>query len=223
MNYSGFDTSKWTPRNIESHHGNVEKVQKCSTKTERALMESKLGCRYSALLQLPYFDPIEMLVVDPMHNLFLGTAKHMLKLWLKNELISKNNFDSLQNVVDSIVVPSEVGRVPYKIKNGFSGFTADQFKNWVTLYSIPALYDYLPTEHLECWRHFVLACRILCQHSVTYEKLQLAHVLLIQFCKRVEILYGEQAVTPNMHMHGHLIDVMKNFGPCSAGILAFLL
>jgi hypothetical protein len=29
----------------------------------------------------------------------------------------------------------------------------------------------------------------------------------------VEILYGEQAVTPNMHMHVHLIDVMKNFGP----------
>ena len=176
-------------------------------------MESQLGCRYSVLLKLPYFNPINMLVIDPMHNLFLGTAKHMLKLWLKKDLIKKADFDSLQNTVDSIVVPSEVGRVPHKIKTGFSAFTADQFKNWVTLYSIPALHGYLPKEHLECWRHFVLACRILCQHSVSNDGLQLAHALLIQFCKRVEILYGEQAVTPNMHMHGHIVDVLRDFGP----------
>jgi len=28
---------------------------------------------------LPYFDPPTMLVIDPMHNLFLGLAKHFTK------------------------------------------------------------------------------------------------------------------------------------------------
>ena len=40
----------------------------------------------SGLLQrplcTPYFDP-RMLVIDPMHNLFLGTTKHIMKdLWM---------------------------------------------------------------------------------------------------------------------------------------------
>ena len=34
------------------------------------------GCRYSVLLDLPYFDPVRMTIIDPMHNLYLGTAKH---------------------------------------------------------------------------------------------------------------------------------------------------
>ena len=31
--------------------------------------------RYSCLLQLPYFDPVRMTILDPMHNFYLGTAK----------------------------------------------------------------------------------------------------------------------------------------------------
>ena len=81
------------------------------------------------------------------------------------------------------------------------------------MYSIPALFDVLPPEHLECWRHFVLACRILCQHSLSYLELNLADALLMQFCKHVERMYGEDIVTPNMHMHGHLKEVLLDYGP----------
>lgn len=41
--------------------------------------ETELGCRHSVLLDLPYFDPPKMLVVDPMRNLYLGVAKHFFK------------------------------------------------------------------------------------------------------------------------------------------------
>jgi len=41
----------------------------------------------------------------------------------------------------------------------------------------------------------------------------LADALLMQFCKRVQHLYGESAVTPNMHMHAHLKEDLLNFGP----------
>ena len=168
MNFSGFDRSTWHPRDITTHRENVKKIQQCSTKTARAIEESRLGCRYSVLLKLPYFNPIRMLVIDPMHNLFLGTAKHMLKVWNQSDLVIRSDFVSLQKTVDSIV-PSDVGRIPRKIETGFSGFTADQFKNWVTLFSIPSLHGILNEEHLECWRHFVLACRLFCK--TVYQKL----------------------------------------------------
>ena len=154
-----------------------------------------------------------MQVADPMHNLFLGSGKHLLRVWLNNNLISSSIFSQIQECVDNIVVPSDIGRLPRKIETGFSGFTADQFKNWIVLFSIPALYNILPRQHFECWRHFVLACRILCKHSLSKDEISLADALLIQFCKRVQILYGKSAVTPNMHMHAHLKEDILNYGP----------
>ena len=52
--------------------------------------ESSSGCRYSVLLELEYFDSPRFLVVDPMHNLFLGTAKHHLKrVWIEYLMLNR--------------------------------------------------------------------------------------------------------------------------------------
>ena len=51
------------------------------TQQKKDQLENLFECRYSSLLKLSYFDPIQMLAIDPMHNLFLGTAKKMLEIW----------------------------------------------------------------------------------------------------------------------------------------------
>ena len=79
LDHSGFQRANWIPRTNQSHRQDVHKLSQCKSKTELHRKESELGCRYSSLLDLPYFDPPTMLVVDPMHNLFLGVAKHFLK------------------------------------------------------------------------------------------------------------------------------------------------
>lgn len=213
MNYSGFDCSSWPKRTAASHRESVKQINLCNTKSSQQQKESSLGCRYSVLLDLPYFDPIRMHIIDPMHNLFLGTGKHMLDVWKRELLLLTCQFEKIQNTVDSLSVPSDVGRIPQKIESGFSGFKADQFKNWINVYSIPCLYDILPTQSLECWRHFVLACRILCKHNLSKHDIDLADVLLLQFCRRVQLLYGESSITPNMHLHAHLKQVILDYGP----------
>ena len=100
-----------------------------------------------------------------------------------------------------------------RLKLFFSGFTADQYKNWVILYSIPCLYGLLGDEHVECWRLFVLSCRLLCKRPITVSDVTLADLLLVQFCQRVEQLYGKKAITPNMHMHLHLKNILLDYGP----------
>ena len=50
-------------------------------------LEVKHGVRYSCLIQLPHFDPIKFAIVDPMHNLLLGTAKHVLFVWIKKGIL----------------------------------------------------------------------------------------------------------------------------------------
>ena len=56
--------------------------------SEQQQIERAYGIRYSILLELPYFDASRMCVVDPMHNLLLGTAKHMLELWKSLGILS---------------------------------------------------------------------------------------------------------------------------------------
>ena len=61
---------------------NAKKVKNSKTYSERNSLRSAHGCRYCEFLRLPYFDPIRMVIIDPMHNLYLGTAKHMLRVWI---------------------------------------------------------------------------------------------------------------------------------------------
>jgi len=213
MDYSGFDRSKWPPRTDREHREKLCKIKNCKSKSEQAKAESSLGCRYSVLLDIPYFNAPRHHIIDPMHNLFLGTGKHMIEVWINNGYLSNSNFRCIQKCVDQIILPSDVGRIPYKIQSGFAGFKADQFKIWITVYSIPSLFGVLPADHLECWRHFVLACRLLCKQCLTHDEVSLADALLIHFCKRVEHLYTKEAITPNMHMHGHLKEVILDYGP----------
>ena len=93
-------------------------------------IESSTGYCYSVLLKFPYFDTTRMLVVDGMHNLFLGRAKHVLKaIWLEKQIIDNGKLSLIQERVDNCKVPSDIGRIPYKIFTSFSAFTANQFKN----------------------------------------------------------------------------------------------
>lgn len=211
--YSGFNRSQWKSRTLEDHRKCINQIRKCTTKMARNELESKYGCRYSELLQLPYFDPIRMTIIDPMHNLYLGTTKCILKVWIEQQLIDNKAMGLIQSIINNTTTPHYVGRIPLKIASSFSGFTADQFKNWANLFSIMALSRVLPTEHMKCWCYFVQASRILCQMSLTHEQVLLADAFLLRFCQQVEILYGKQAITPNMHLHCHLKQCVFDYGP----------
>ena len=213
LDYSGFDRSNWPKRSNQQHREDVHTVISCTTKTDREKRESELGCRYSALLDLPYFDPVRMHVIDPMHNLFLGSAKRFMSVLIDTGAISKDCLLSIQKTVDSITVPDGIGRIPLKIQSGFSRLTAEQWKNWTVLYSIVALKPLVSFEILECWRHFVLACRYILQKVLSEVDIQIADALLIRFCTKFELLFGKSNITPNMHLHCHLKECLKDYGP----------
>lgn len=53
-------------------------------------------------------------------------------------------------------------------------------------------------EHLECWRHFALALRLLTKSKVIQDELSVADALFLQFGKRFEQLYDRESVTPDI-------------------------
>ncbi len=141
---------------LDKHKDFAIKHQAAKTKAQQKVIEREHGCRYSVLLQLPYFDPIRMCVIDPMHNLLLGTAKHMLSVWKQLNLLT-NAFQDIQANVDKFITPEDLGRIPTIIASGFSGFTADQWRNWTIVFSLYSLKDILPHRHYNCWQLFVKA------------------------------------------------------------------
>lgn len=80
------------------------------------------------------------------------------------------------------------------------------------VYSQFALRD-LSAPHLNCWLTFVAACRILCNRVLSDGELQNVHCLIQSFCEQMLDLYGAKAATPNLHLHLHLCDVVRDFGP----------
>ena len=211
--YSGFEREQWPLRDIQSHRQMAYEAKQAATKTAREKLESERGIRFSELLRLPYFDIVRCHVIDPMHNLFLGTAKNITSLWKKNKILSDTVFHAIQEKVDCITVPANVGRIPGKISSAFSEFTAEQWMLWTIVYSPFVLKQYLPSEHYSMWCMFSLACSLLCRPFLHKTELQKADELLLTFCKKFEVLFGKNNVTPNMHLHAHLRQCVEDFGP----------
>ena len=214
--YSGFERDAWPKRNNAQHRAEALDTLKATSESQRKEMERKVGCRYSELLRLPYFDCIRFVIIDPMHNLLLGTAKHMFQIWTEKKYLKSQDLKDIQEHINNIVVPPDVGRIPNKLEAGGSGMTADQWKNWTLIYSTYILSKFLPKEHYNNWMKFVSACKILCGRTISTAKLQEADDTLLSFCKGVERLYGKESITPNMHLHGHLIECIHDYGPVYA-------
>ena len=189
-------------------------IQRTGTKTQKEEKERMYGTKYSVLVKLSYFHFINMCIIDPMHNLFLGTAKKMIQIWKEEGILTKENVAQVQQRVDKICCSNDVGKLPSKMKDfSFNSFTADELKNWTLLFSLFAMKDILKGEHLRCWGTFVLACVYLCNQAILESDITVIDHLLLKFCKSFETLYGRESVTPNIHMHCHLVDCIRNYGP----------
>ena len=118
--YGGFDCENWPNRSMNDHQRKGFEWKHAKTQAERQKIEREYGVRFTELLRLPYFDCARFSVVDPMHNILLGTAKLMITIWKEKSIISNQNLDRIQSQVDRFVTPPDVGRIPHQISSGFT-------------------------------------------------------------------------------------------------------
>jgi hypothetical protein len=112
-------------------------------------------------------------------------------------------------------VPADLGRTPGKIKcgEGFSNFTADQWRNFFLIYSTVVLWDHLPFKDRQILTYFVRVCTILVRRIVEVSDMEEAHEGLIRIIKLIEEHYGEGKITPNLHLSLHLCECSYDYGP----------
>jgi len=210
--YSGFNRSEWELRTKITHLTNCEEIKGATCKASLEILEAKYGVRYSVLIDLPFFEPIRFPVIDVIHNMLLGTPKHVVKLWIKS-LLTPQDLQLFQLRSELLSFTHDVSRIPCKIASGFSGFTADQWRVWTTITSPIVLKGILPNSDLSCWLLFVNACRLLITRIITSDNIMQADEYLTLFCKTFERLYGKAACTANQHLHMHLQDCFLDYGP----------
>jgi len=147
-NYSGFERDEWPLRNHAVQYNQAYQTLKANTKEAKKNLEKTFGLRYSVFHKLACYDSVRFSTIDTMHNLFLGSSKHVMNTWKENELITNHHFATMHERIGKINVPMDVGRIPHKIESSMSKLTADEWKNWTCIYSLFVLHDILPREHI---------------------------------------------------------------------------
>ena len=84
--YGNFDYSSWRRRNNWECRKSAKQFKRAGLGLKGEALVKDTGVRWSQLLRLPYFDPTRFVVVDTMHNLFLGLINEHFRTILGIEL-----------------------------------------------------------------------------------------------------------------------------------------
>ncbi|OAD70082.1 hypothetical protein PHYBLDRAFT_71521 [Phycomyces blakesleeanus NRRL 1555(-)] len=79
MDHSGFKFSDWIFNTDEKNKINAERWRQAGSNVKRARLEKENDVCWSELHRLQYFNAVECIIIDLMHNLFLGMAKRMME------------------------------------------------------------------------------------------------------------------------------------------------
>ena len=181
FDFSSFARENWNPRKSSKHKNAAKRsLEKTGAAAQKRLC-SELGARYSVLQELEYFDRIRYFAVDPMHNLYPGTAKHMMRsVWLneKIEFLNDEDFQFLKI---------------FSYTKDFIKFLRIHSRSMEKLdISVFIVFTQRnpPEDHSQRWRFFLLACETLGMGDLTDNDIEIGDGYLMQFCKTFETLYG---------------------------------
>ncbi|GBC43661.2 hypothetical protein GLOIN_2v1848891 [Rhizophagus irregularis DAOM 181602=DAOM 197198] len=218
--YGGMqDYNEWVtkPADLLLHRQYAHEWLQCNSKSSREAHFKVHGIRWTEVLRLPYMDPIRFAVVDPMHCLFLGVAKWIIKsIFVNQKKLTMEQLRVAQNRMDNIDLPSDIGRIPPKIaigNDGFSNLTADQWKTFIMIYSTSILWDMLDDNDRKILGHFVRACNLLVARFITDDDLKEAQERLKDMAYLIEYTYGPEFITSNIHLALHIPDCCRDYGP----------
>jgi len=114
----------------------------------------------SVLFELLSFNFPRSFPIDIMHLFFENVAPHMFKLWagrfFKDDqsisipfVLSKSLWEEIGIIMQNNRknMPLDFGRPPRNIFKHNAGYKAEEWANWITLYSVPLLKSKLPDRY----------------------------------------------------------------------------
>ena len=111
--------------------------------------------------------------------------------------MTTNTLKMVQKKMDEFQIPSDLGQIPRKIHagEGFSNFTADQWRIFFTIYATVSLWKHLSEIDRKILVHFVRICLLLGNWIQELDSMQEANRRLIEIVKLIETNYGRDKIT----------------------------
>ncbi|KAG2052952.1 hypothetical protein BDR06DRAFT_972639 [Suillus hirtellus] len=119
-----------------------EQYRNLTTANARKNFVKEFATRYMQLSRLPYFNIVEQVIIDPMHNLFLSLVKtHFYNIWVQSKILRPTHeLQMLHKMLANyghikFIVPGSCGQLPTDIGMPSGGsLTADQWLLLATAY-----------------------------------------------------------------------------------------
>jgi len=94
--------------------------------SQKKKFAAELGSRFTYFGRLVHFDSVRFPAIDPLHVLFLGLFLNLCSRLTNAKIFTKEIFAKIQQKINSLFKPSEIGSIPHKIESGFSHLKGDQ-------------------------------------------------------------------------------------------------
>ncbi|GBC00575.1 hypothetical protein RclHR1_00390029 [Rhizophagus clarus] len=231
---------KYIPANLpkKTHITYLQKIRHLSTaqnSTQRKKLESETGITgKSILFELKSTQFPDSFTLDIMHLLYENIPSYMFKHW-PNSFYNNKSFNdeyilpkntwtliSKQMEMSKKTMLSNFGRSPRNIAAHHEGFKAEEWANWIVLYSIPLLKNHLSRQIIKGWKYFVDAVRLCQKFTIKKNDLMEIQQLILAFYKHYEMTYYQYeaerlpAMKISFHYLLHLVDSIQATGPCWA-------
>lgn len=187
----------------------------------------------SVFVSLCGFDIIRSFPPDYMHAILLGVMKQMWTMWTESEYHKQpfyigNKIDEVEKRMLSFRPPSSFSRYPRKLKE-YKKYKANEWESLLLHYIYPALIGILPQAYLD--HAMLLSSSIfnLLSPKLDESVINSCDKQLRQFITSFQKLYGKESMTYNVHLVGHFIQSVRDFGalynfslfPYESGYLSF--
>jgi hypothetical protein len=214
-------------RTREDHvrYGKAWKKERVDKKRKEIIKNT--GYRWSAFLILEYFDPSRMTVLDPLHNLWEGLFKDLLKQFLNSTVsgvtkLADKVLKMFETEVGRCRFPRSMGPVLGKIGHKMSRFTGHELKNMLNTFFLWLVDGHVTDNEYQLVAHLHEASRIADERIVTDDLIDQMHKHLVAYCNLYAVVYGGNALKPNHHFCRHLAGFMRDYGPtCAFWLFAF--
>ncbi|KAE8738853.1 hypothetical protein FOCC_FOCC015657 [Frankliniella occidentalis] len=155
--------------------------------------------------------------VDTMHFLYLGIMRQLLQLWFdKSHKDEEYSLYKIVKVVSTLLVsirpPHFVKRLPRSLQNS-ANYKAFELLMLLYYYLLPVLQGQMKQIYFHNFKLLIAGVSLLNKQSVSFADIEEAEVLVKQFVKDFQELFGFRNMSFNVHLILHLPSTVKALGP----------
>lgn len=229
LNNAGKTTTRFVKQasasQLRMHEETVLLAQRVSAKDfGEEEKDSNKGVKgHSAMLMFDNIDIINSFPIDYMHGIPLGIMKNLMEIWLGMKRIPKppylhykikttENRKMLEKRILSLRPTLNFHRKPRSIFE-IGHYKASELQNLMWFYLRYSLNGLLPTRVVKHFEKLSAATFILSQKEVKKTDVKVACDILISFANEFEEIYGQGAISMNLHLLRHYHNMILNCGP----------